>query len=355
MATFRLEDYQFDLPPDRIAQTPAAHRDESALLVAAAQGPLHHTRFRSVIDFFRAGDVLVLNQTRVINARCFGFKETGTKIEIFVLGMPVDPAVTWVLAKPSKRLKVGQSLHFRQANVHAEVVEKGEQGKWSLAFPSFEALQAVMASDGELPLPPYIKRETGPGDDDYDRYQTVFARELGAVAAPTAGLHFTDALLSRLTEMGVTVAKVTHHVGIGTFKPLIAEDVRDHLMEGEQYTITPETAEVLQRAKDEGRRVIAVGTTSTRCLEANLQQFGRFTAGTNVTDLYIYPGYRYLALDGLITNFHLPGSSLILLVSALMGRERIMQIYNEALERDYRFYSYGDAMLLLPGEGELLL
>lgn len=353
METFRLEDYTFDLAPDRIAQTPAAARDESALLVAAREGALCHTRFRAVTDYFRAGDVLVLNQTRVMNARCFGFKDTGTKIEIFVLGMPVDPAVTWVLAKPSKRLKVGVKLHFRQADIYAEIVEKGELGKWALAFPSFDALHAVMAQDGELPLPPYIKRAAGPGQDDYDRYQTVFARETGAVAAPTAGLHFTDGLLETLAQAGVTILKVTHHVGIGTFKPLIAADVRDHIMEGEQYTIDAATAAALQAAKQEGRRIIAVGTTSTRCLEANMQQFGRFTAGTNVTDLYIYPGYTFLAINGLITNFHLPGSSLILLVSALMGRDRIMTIYREALARDYRFYSYGDAMLLLPGEGAL--
>ncbi|CAM2008420.1 tRNA preQ1(34) S-adenosylmethionine ribosyltransferase-isomerase QueA [Acanthopleuribacter pedis] len=355
MATYRLEDYQFELPPERIAQTPAARRDESALLVSGGVGSIQHTHFHALPRYLRAGDVLVLNQTRVINARCFGYKDTGTKIEMFVLGMPVDPAATWVLAKPSKRLKVGQTLHFRQADVHVEIVEKGALGKWCMAFPSFEALQAVMAGDGELPLPPYIKRETGPGQDDYDRYQTVFARELGAVAAPTAGLHFTDALLAQVEALGVTVAKVTHHVGIGTFKPLIAEDVREHIMEGEQYTMTPETAALLAQAKQEGRRIIAVGTTSTRCLEANLQQFGCFTAGTHVTDLYIYPGYRFLALNGLITNFHLPGSSLILLVSALMGRERIMHIYEQALERDYRFYSYGDAMLLLPDEGDLSL
>ena len=346
MSSHARADYLFHLPEDRIAQSPAQKRDSSALLVAAAGAPIQHHRFADLPNFLRAGDLLVLNQTRVMNARCRAVKENGTAIEVFILGIQVDPARVPVLLRPAKRVKVDTRLHFPNANIWANTVEKGEMGKATLAFDSMDALLAVIEQDGELPLPPYIKREEGPDQDDRERYQTVFARDLGAVAAPTAGLHFTDQLLEQLKDKGIEPCFVTHHVGIGTFKPLVADDIRDHEMEPEAYDISERAAGQLNRAKAEGRRIIAVGTTSTRCLESNFD--GRFHAGRRVTNHYIYPGYQFGAIDGLITNFHLPGSTLILLVAALMGRERIMDIYTEAMARDYRFYSYGDAMLLLP-------
>ncbi len=345
MDSFDLKDYQFDLPPERIAQHPAARRDASRLM-ALVDGVREHTQFSQVGRFLRAGDLLVLNRTKVMKARCYAFKETGTRIEVFVLSIQVDPGQVPVLLRPAKRVKPGTRLHFSKAGVYATLLEKTDQGRGLLAFESFEQLRNVLAEDGELPLPLYIKREVGPDGDDESRYQTVYARDLGAVAAPTAGLHFTPELLRDLQAAGIETAYVTHHVGIGTFKPLLAEDVRDHQMEAETYTIEAETAAQLNRAAAEGRRIIAVGTTSTRCLESNWQD--GFSAGSCQTNHYIYPGYRFRAISGLITNFHLPGSSLLLLVSALMGRERMLDAYREALAREYRFYSYGDAMLLIP-------
>lgn len=346
MNSFKLSDYQFDLPPESIAQHPCPTRDQSKLMVLEGQTPPQHRIFSQISDYLHSGDVLVINQTKVMKARCFAYKDTGTRIEVFMLDIQVDPAQVPVLLRPAKRVKEGTVLHFRNADVHVPCIQKGDMGKATLQFESFEQLRSVIEADGELPLPPYIKREQGPDTEDAERYQTVFARELGAVAAPTAGLHFTESLLETLANKGIEIQRVTHHVGIGTFKPLLAEDVRDHEMEYETYTITAEVADALNKAQTEGRRIIAVGTTSTRCLEGNWDQ--GFSAGTASTNHYIYPGYEFKAISGLVTNFHLPGSSLLLLVSALMGREPIMAAYTEALNAGYRFYSYGDAMLLLP-------
>lgn len=347
MTSYKLEDYQFELPPERIAQHPAPDRDASRLMVVQGHNASpKHTHFHEVGHYLRQGDLLVLNRTKVMKARCFAVKDTGTRIEVFVLGIQVDPGQVPVMLRPAKRVKEGMLLHFPNADVHIEVKSKGDMGRATMTFPDFETLRRVLSEDGELPLPPYIKREEGPGSDDEQRYQTVFAQDLGAVAAPTAGLHFTDTLLEDLQKQGVELCYVTHHVGIGTFKPLLAEDVRNHEMEAETYTISDEAAAQLNRAKANGRRIIAVGTTSTRCLEGNYDN--GFHAGSTSTNHYIYPPYQYKAINGLITNFHLPGSSLLLLVSALMGRERIMSAYAEALQKSYRFYSYGDAMLLIP-------
>lgn len=343
--SYDLNDYQFDLPPECIAQHPAPQRDQSRLMALVGHEQ-QHLAFGDIGRFLVPGDVLVLNRTKVMKARCFAYKDTGTRIEVFVLAIQVDPGRVPVMLRPAKRVKPGSVLHFPKADVRVSLVEKSDQGRGLLAFSSFDELCSVLASDGELPLPPYIKREQGPAGEDEERYQTVFARDLGAVAAPTAGLHFTAALLDNLAQAGVQLAYVTHHVGIGTFKPLLAEDVRDHQMESETYTIDEETAALLNGAKREGRRILAVGTTSTRCLESNFTE--GFSAGTRETFHYIYPGYRFKAISGLITNFHLPGSSLLLLVSALMGRERMLGAYREALALNYRFYSYGDAMLLIP-------
>ena len=338
----------FELPMDRIAQTPSEKREHSKLLVARGDEPLAHRTFVELPEYLNAGDVLVINQTKVMNARCFGVKDNGTRIEVFVLSLQCDPQRVPVLVRPAKRIKPGMTLRFPASRKTATVVAKGDEGRAVLDFGAFVNLLTVLEMDGQLPLPPYIKRPEGPSEEDGDRYQTVFARTLGAVAAPTAGLHFTQTLLETLERQGVILARVTHHVGLGTFKPMIVEDIRDHEMEVEHYEIDEPTATALNRAKAEARRIIAVGTTSTRCLESNFD--GAFHSGKNHTGLFIYPGYEFRAINGLITNFHLPGSTLILLVSAFMGTGKIRDIYKTAIALDYRFYSYGDAMLLLPKE-----
>jgi len=347
--SFSTEDYQFELPPDRIAQHPSPRRDASRLMVVSGDRAAEHLRFAEIGTRLRAGDVLVLNRTKVMKARLYARKDSGARIETFILTIQTDPARVPVLFRPAKRVEIGMSLVFPDSGVEARVIDKGEMGRGTLSFASREALMSAVESDGELPLPPYIKREEGPDAEDAARYQTVYARELGAVAAPTAGLHFTPDLIEALRAAGIELVEITLHVGIGTFKPLVTKDIREHRIDGEHYTISPETARELNRARQEGRRIIAVGTTSTRCLESNCREDG-FHPETAVAECYIYPGYRFRAIDGLVTNFHLPGSSLILLVAALVGRERLLALYREAIDRDYRFYSYGDAMLLLPGD-----
>lgn len=346
--SYNLQDYQFELPPERIAQKPAGRRGTSRLLVKQQGKQSSHQRFHQLPESLQKGDVLVLNQTKVMKARCIAIKETGTRIEVLILKLQVDPTEVPVLFRPAKRVKVGTRLKFEKAQLTAEVTSRGEQGQGTLSFADRDALHHAIESDGQLPLPPYIKREHGPDKEDENRYQTVYAKELGAVAAPTAGLHFTQDLLNQLQQQGIITCYVTHHVGIGTFKPLLVEDIRNHQMGAETYTIGEETARQLNQAKKQGRRIIAVGTTTTRCLEANYRD--GFHAGTDTTNHFIYPGYCFRAIAGLITNFHLPGTSLLLLVSALMGRESIQSLYQEALARNYQFYSYGDAMLLLSRE-----
>ncbi len=343
---FQLDAYRFDLPSELIAQRPAATRDGSRLLAAGPAGRLRHRAFRELAAELEAGDALVLNHTKVINARCFAEKEHGGRLELFILDIQVDPRATPALVKPAKRVRPGVIVRFPKSGVTARVAEKLEGGRALLAFDDSAALNAAIEADGELPLPPYIKRQAGPTAEDAKRYQTVYAREPGAVAAPTAGLHFTEPLLAELRTMGVEILTIAHHVGVGTFKPVNVEDVREHRMDAERYQISDDTADRLNAVKREGRRLIAVGTTSVRCLESNWRD--GFHAANEASSLYIYPGYRFQAIDGLITNFHLPGSTLMLLVAALMGRERILSIYREAIARRYRFYSYGDAMLLLP-------
>jgi len=344
---YKLSDYSFELPQDRIAQKPAVERTDSRLLVAQGSTGVKDCKFNQIQEFLNAGDVLVLNQTKVMNARCRARKENGLNVEVFVLELSGTDTLIPVLLKPARRVKPGMNLIFPNSGVSTVLEEKEEQGRCLLRFPSREALFRVLEEDGEIPLPPYIKRENGPDAQDEERYQTVFASEYGAVAAPTAGLHFSQELLSDLEKQGVQLCRVTHHVGIGTFKPVSVDDVRDHIMDAEHFHISRESAEMLNLARENRRRIIAVGTTSTRCLEACISD-GHFNEGFGKTDLYIYPPYNFAAVDALITNFHLPGSTLMLLVSALMGRERIMALYQHALERDYRFYSYGDAMFLDP-------
>jgi len=366
---YKLADYIFELPPHRIAQKPAGEREQSRLLVARGGSEINDSKFNRLIEYLKPDDVLVLNQTQVMNARCFAEKENGLRIEVFILdilaGMYSDTPVSDtnaesdsapdtdlgeripVLLKPARRVKKGMKLIFPCSGVQTILDVKGEFGRGVLRFPSRDDLFSVLEKDGEIPLPPYIKREDGPDHEDQVRYQTVFAKEPGAVAAPTAGLHFSENLLSELQNKGVKLCKLTHHVGIGTFKPITVDDVRQHVMDSEHFELTAESANMLNEAKMRGDRIIAVGTTSTRCLESCVID-GKFIPGRGDTDLYIYPPYSFKAIDGMITNFHLPGSTLLLLVSSLMGKKRILDIYQHALQKEYRFYSYGDAMLLIP-------
>ncbi len=341
--------FEFDLPAHLIAQNPAPKRDESRLLIANGDDEVIHGQFSQLPNYLRAGDVLVLNQTKVMRARCFAKKETGGKVEIFFLGVPAQGAAWTAMVRPLKKVKQGMRLVFPNSQIEVVIGKMLGSGLVELHGLSLQRFTEVQERDGQIPLPPYIKRAQGPSSDDECRYQTVFARDLGAVAAPTAGLHFTAQTLSDLEALGVQLVTITHHVGIGTFKPLEANDIRDHIMEEEHYEMSEVAAQSLNRAREQGRRIVAVGTTSTRCLESNIAA-GQFKAGQYSTKLFIYPGYKFQAIHGLVTNFHLPGSSLILLVCALMGRVKMMSIYQEAIVKQYRFYSYGDAMLLLPPE-----
>lgn len=298
-------------------------------------------------QFLGPGDLLVINQTRVMKARCRAHKLTGGAVEVFFLGVPSQGESWQVLLRPSKRVPVNSVLEFPRSQCRVTVREKHPTGGATIDGLSLAQFERVLDLDGELPLPPYIKRQAGPSAQDDDRYQTVYARDLGAVAAPTAGLHFTPQVLQRLEDRGIEIARITHHVGIGTFKPLQADDIRDHQMEQEHYEIDEKAAFALNRARTDGRRTVAVGTTTTRCLESNLTDRG-FQSGRFSTGLYIYPGYSFKAIQALITNFHLPGSSLMLLVCALMGRTAMLDLYRVAVDQRYRFYSYGDAMLLVP-------
>lgn len=348
---FALDHYRFELPTELIAQHPAPNRDASRLLVAGCRGPIHDRKFTDLPAFLAKGDVLVLNRTRVIPARCHGRKPNGTRIEVFFLGMPTSPDQIQVLIKPSRRVSPGTDIIFDPADARLTIQTKQEGGRALARASHMEAVRAIMEKSGEIPLPPYVRREFGPDPQDATRYQTVYGDAPGAVAAPTAGLHFTNALMAQLEAQGVELVKIVHHVGIGTFRPVSAEDIRDHHMDAETYEIGETAARALNVAREQGRRIIAVGTTSTRCLEANVRKHGTFQPGRDTTDLFLYPPCEFLAIDALITNFHLPGSTLILLVSALMGRDRIFQIYQHAIENRYRFYSYGDSMFLTRHDG----
>jgi S-adenosylmethionine:tRNA ribosyltransferase-isomerase len=345
--SYQLEEYLFHLPPELIAQEPPPSRGESRLLVGC-QHEFKDAMFSSLTEELRGGDLVVFNDTRVMNARTFPIKEsTGATIECFFTSPQLKEGCVEALIKPAKRLRPGDRLRWQQSQLGATVVRKTDQGLISMSLESQEHLDQIMAKDGETPLPPYIKRTAGPTPMDAERYQTVFARHPGAVAAPTAGLHFSQELLEKMTGKGIETATVTHHVGLGTFKPIQCQDIRAHHMEEEPFFISEETANLINQAKREKRRVIAVGTTVTRCLESAWTPEG-IPSGRGHTDLYIYPPYPFQAIDGLLTNFHLPGSTLILLVSAFFGKEHIRGLYQHAITQRYRFYSYGDAMLLWP-------
>ncbi|MBO4289270.1 MAG: tRNA preQ1(34) S-adenosylmethionine ribosyltransferase-isomerase QueA [Lachnospiraceae bacterium] len=338
-----VSDFDYDLPEELIAQDPLADRSSSRLLVLDKRsGDIHHRVFRDIVEELRAGDVLVLNNTKVIPARLYGRKaDTGAVIEVLLLNRKQDN--TWeVLVRPGKKAKEGAVIEFGDCLLKGEVVGILEEGNRLIRFSFDGIFEEILDQLGEMPLPPYIKHKL----KDRDRYQTVYAKYDGSAAAPTAGLHFTNELLGEIREKGVQVAEVTLHVGLGTFRPVKVDKVESHHMHTEHYIIDEATAETINSAKREGRRVIAVGTTSLRTLESAAGEDGQLKAGEGDTDIFIYPGYQFKMIDALITNFHLPKSTLVMLVSALAGRENIMKAYNEAISERYRFFSFGDAMFI---------
>lgn len=345
-------DFDFDLPPDLIAQTPPAQRGASRLLaLARASGRVSHHQFSDLPSLLRAGDLLVVNDTRVFPARLIGHRLPGGGAAECFLVRPTGHRDEWLaLVHPGQRLREGARMAFETGGrrLNAEVVSLHFHGRRTVRLWTEDGSSVQQAIDaiGHIPLPPYIKRDDAP--DDRDRYQTVFARDRGSIAAPTAGLHFTPALLEALDARGVQRAAVTLHVGYGTFQPIRVDRVEDHQMEAEHYEVSPATAMALTAARREGRRIITVGTTSTRTVESlAIDPDGEVRSGRGETALFIHPGYQFKLVTGLITNFHLPRSSLIMLVSALAGREPVLAAYAAAVSERYRFYSYGDAMLVL--------
>ncbi|HEX4823371.1 MAG TPA: tRNA preQ1(34) S-adenosylmethionine ribosyltransferase-isomerase QueA [Candidatus Polarisedimenticolaceae bacterium] len=344
-----LDAFDFDLPPDRIAQEPASPRDASRLLVLdRASGALGHRTFRDLPEELRAGDLLVFNDTKVIPARLHGTRPGGGKIEMLLVE-PLGAQLWRALLRGSGRVAPGATLRFPGGLVATPRERDGEAWRVELSTDA-ESLEALLDREGEVPLPPYIRRE-GSGaaaEQDRIRYQTIYARVPGAVAAPTAGLHFTDAVLAALEARGVERAFLTLHVGPGTFAPVRTERIEDHRLHEEAYDLPDSVAEAIVRARAAGGRIVAVGTTAARTLESRATDDGRVTPGRGRTGLFIYPGFRFRVVDALVTNFHLPRSTLLMLVSALAGTDRVLAAYREAVRSGYRFYSYGDAMLVRP-------
>lgn len=337
-------DFDYYLPEELIAQHPAARRDQSRLLVYdRAKKSCEHRQFSHIADYLNPGDILVRNNTRVIPARLLGRREdTGGKLELLLLRDLGDDC--WeALAKPAKRASMGRRFVFGDGALVAQVQGEGDDGLRRVRFAYDGALIEVLDRVGITPLPPYIHEKLA----DKDRYQTVYARQYGSAAAPTAGLHFTDELLAAIEQKGVQVADVLLHVGLGTFRPVALEELQNHRMHAEYYEVTPQAAQKINDARQRGGRVIAVGTTSARVLETVADQSGVIQPGRGETDIFIYPGYDFRGVDALITNFHLPRSTLLMMISALAGREEIMRVYALAVEEKYRFFSFGDAMLIV--------
>ncbi len=344
MSELKKSDFYFDLPQELIAQDPLEDRSASRLLVLDRKtGAVEHHTFREITNYVRSGDCLVLNNTKVIPARLMGVKEdTGAAIEVLLLKRR-DNDVWETLVKPGKKARPGAKIVFGDGCLRAEVLDVEEEGNRLIRFDYEGIFEEVLDRLGEMPLPPYITHKL----QDKNRYQTVYAKYEGSAAAPTAGLHFTEELLAQIEEMGVNIAYVTLHVGLGTFRPVKADNILEHHMHSEHYEVTPETAELINRTKESGGRVICVGTTSCRTVESAADENGRVQPGCGDTEIFIYPGYRFKVLDCLITNFHLPESTLVMLVSALAGRENVLAAYREAVEERYRFFSFGDAMLVI--------
>ena len=342
--TMKTSDFYYDLPKELIAQTPVEPRDSSRLLVLDREtGEISHEHFYNIIDHLSEGDLLVANDSRVLPARIYGVKaETGARVE-FLLLKQVSGNKWETLCKPGKKAKEGTKFTFGDGIMTAEVVEVKEDGNRIVDFKCDENFFSALDKIGQMPLPPYITEKL----EDQERYQTVYSNELGSAAAPTAGLHFTNELMDRIRAKGVKIAYVTLHVGLGTFRPVKVEDVTKHKMHSEHYEVPEETARIIKETKESGKRVISVGTTSCRTLESVATQYGEVKACDGWTDIFIYPGYEFKVLDGLITNFHLPESTLIMLVSAFAGYDNIMNAYKVAVSEKYRFFSFGDAMAIL--------
>ncbi len=342
----KTSDFYYDLPSELIAQTPLLGRDESRLMVLDREsGAVSHKRFTDLVGLLDAGDCLILNDTRVLPARLYGVREDSGAVVEFLLLHPKEHGVWETLAGPGRRAKVGTRFSFGEGLLRGEIVDVVEGGNRLIRFDDAVGLFEALEKIGEMPLPHYITERL----TDKERYQTVYAKEPGSAAAPTAGLHFTPALLSALREKGVEIGFVTLHVGLGTFRPVQAEVITDHVMHAEHYHLPPETADLICCTKARGGRVIAVGTTSCRTLESVAAQHGSICAADGWTDIFMYPGYEFKVLDGLITNFHLPESTLIMLVCALAGYSHTMRAYAQAVQERYRFFSFGDAMLIGSG------
>lgn len=338
-----IEDYNYDLPKELIAQTPILNRDESKLLVLdKTTGEINHTIFKNILDYLDENTVLVLNDTKVIPARLVGEKEeTKAMIELLLL-KDLGENIWECLSRPTKRLHIGTIVSFGNGILKAEVIKKLDEGMVHVRLIYDGILMEILEKLGTMPLPPYIKEKL----DDQSRYQTVYAKNIGSAAAPTAGLHFTKELLEKIEQKGITICYVTLHVGLGTFRPVEVENILEHHMHSEYYQMSKETADILNDAKKNNKKIVAVGTTTTRVLETIASKYNEFKECSGNTEIFIYPGYEFKGIDSLITNFHLPKSTLLMLVSALAGKDHIMKAYNSAIEKEYRFFSFGDAMFI---------
>ena len=338
----KVSEFNYNVPEELIAQTPIKNRDESRLMILdRKRETIEHKIFRDILDYLQPGDCLVRNNTKVIPARLYGKKETGANVEFLLLNR-IEEDFWEVMVRPGRKLPVGTKVTFGDGLLEAEILELLNDGNRKVKFSYDGIFNEILDKIGLMPLPPYIKEKL----EDKKRYQTVYAQYEGSAAAPTAGLHFTEELLKKIQEKGVEIANVTLHVGIGTFRPLKVEKIEDHDMHTEHFYIKEEDVEKINNAKKNGKRVIAIGTTSCRVLESIANEEGLVKPYEGDTQIFIYPGYKFKCIDGLITNFHLPESTLIMLVSALAGKEYIMKAYNEAVKEKYRFFSFGDAMFI---------
>ena len=362
----KLEEFNYHLPKELIAQFPSQKRDESRLMVLnRGEKTIKHRHFFELTEYLQSGDILIVNNTKVIPARLFGRKTTGGAVEVFLIQKleirnqesEISPATSQIwscLINPSKGIKKGSEITFEHG-LKAAIIEKGAHGNWVVELYASMEIDKALELAGKMPLPPYIKRDRGSGVNvqnrisalDRERYQTIFAKDEGAIAAPTAGLHFTEKLLKKIRNLGVEILYITLHTGLGTFRPVKTEDITEHKMDPEYFKVDPATFETIKRAKQENRRIIAVGSTVTRTLEKMVKHGWEKSILSGTTDLFIYPGYRFNAADVLITNFHLPKSTLLMLTAAFAGKDFIMSAYREAVQHRYRFFSYGDAMMII--------
>ena len=339
----RVEDFDYNLPEELIAQTPLKKRDSSRLLVLDKKtGDIEHKKFTDIIDYLEKGDTLVLNDTKVLPARLIGIKEeTNAVIEVLLL-KNIENDDWECLVKPARRIKVGTIVSFGEGKLKAECIKEADEGIRHFRLLYDGILMEILDELGTMPLPPYIHEKL----EDQSRYQTVYAKEIGSAAAPTAGLHFTKELLKKIEDKGINIAFITLHVGLGTFRPVSVEKVEDHEMHSEYYQMSKEVADLLNKTRENKKKIISVGTTSTRTLETIMTKYNEFRECSGWTNIFIYPGYKFKGIDNLITNFHLPKSTLVMLVSALAGRENILNAYSEAIKEKYRFFSFGDAMYI---------